>query len=228
MWKNNYTFACEMKTIYTLITLLFLLPGCTSGNEREVQPQPENAAVAVDTAAVVPDTVPVFRSDTAVVFREPMVRDSLFLVISKRDLSLTVYEDRGGDTLRIAWFPVCMGEGIGHKQRKGDHRTPESSLEVPFQITEINDASQWRHDFRDGRGSILAYGNWFLRLKTPGFTGIGIHGSTNNEHTIPGRASEGCIRLYDKDIITLKEKYAFIGMKVVVKKEEQGLYPFER
>ena len=57
MWKNNYTFACEMKTIYTLITLLFLLPGCTSGNEREVQPQPENAAVAVDTVAVVPDTV---------------------------------------------------------------------------------------------------------------------------------------------------------------------------
>ena len=156
------------------------------------------------------------------------MKDSLFLVISKRDLSLTVYEDRGGDTLRIAWFPVCMGEGIGHKQRKGDHRTPESSLEVPFQITEINDASQWRHNFRDGRGSILAYGNWFLRLKTPGFTGIGIHGSTNNEHTIPGRASEGCIRLYDKDIITLKEKYAFIGMKVVVKKEEQGLYPFER
>ena len=72
----------------------------------------------------------------------------------------------------------------------------------------------------------LAYGNWFLRLKTP-FNGIGIHGSTNNENTVPGRASEGCIRLLDQDIITLKEKYARVGMNVIVKGEEQGLLPFE-
>jgi hypothetical protein len=216
-----------LKNNYILITLLFLLPSCSNGSERGVQPQVENAAV-VDTAVVATDTIPPFHSDTAVIFREPQVRDSLFLVISKRDLSLTVYEDRGGDTLRIAWFPVCLGEGIGNKQKSGDHRTPESTLEEPFVITEVNDASLWRHDFRDGRGQILAYGHWFLRLRTPGFTSIGIHGSTNNEHSIPGRASEGCIRLYDKDIITLKERYAFPGMRVVVKKEGQGLFRFEQ
>lgn len=48
-----------------------------------------------------------------------------------------------------------------------------------------------------------AYGNWLLRLETP-FNCIGIHGSTNNEETVLGRASEGCIHLRDKDIVILK------------------------
>jgi hypothetical protein len=78
-----------MKNNYILITLLFLLPSCSNCSERGVQPQVENAAV-VDTAVVATDTIPPFHSDTAVIFREPQVRDSLFLVISKRDLSLTV------------------------------------------------------------------------------------------------------------------------------------------
>jgi lipoprotein-anchoring transpeptidase ErfK/SrfK len=55
-----------------------------------------------------------------------------------------------------------------------------------------------------------------MRLNTPGFKGIGIHGSTNNESSVPGRGSEGCIRLRDDDLIQLKEKYAFVGMRVVI------------
>jgi len=107
-------------------------------------------------------------------------------------------------------------------------RTPESPEGQPFTISKIQDASTWVHDFGDGRGSILAYGNWFLRLNTPGHSGIGIHGSTGNENTVPGRASEGCIRLLDKDIINLKENYARVGMPVIIKAEEQGLFPFEQ
>lgn len=105
-------------------------------------------------------------------------------------------------------------------------KTPESEPGEPFTIQQIQDASTWTHDFNDGRGPILAYGNWFMRLKTP-FSGIGIHGSTGNEKSVPGRASEGCIRLRDTDIITLKEKYAHVGMKVIIKQEEQGLFPYE-
>ena len=120
-----------------------------------------------------------------------------------------------------------MGKNKGDKQGKGDMRTPESPAGQPFTITMIQDASDWVHDFGDGRGSILSYGHWFLRLKTP-HNGIGIHGSTNNENTVPGRASEGCIRLLDKDIITLKERYARVGMPVIVKGEDQGLFPFEK
>ena len=99
-------------------------------------------------------------------------------------------------------------------------KTPECTFDNPFSITEIKPASSWTHDFGDGRGAILAYGNWFMRLKTPGHTGIGIHGSTNNESSVPGRGSEGCIRMLNDDLDELKANNAFVGMKVVILKDE--------
>lgn len=150
-----------------------------------------------------------------------------FIVISKKDLNLRVYGKQGGDTVLLAQFPACLSKNKGNKQCKGDMKTPESPAGKPFKITAIQDASTWTHDFKDGRGSIKAYGHWFLRLLTPGHSGIGIHGSTNNENSVPGRASEGCIRLRDADIITLKQKYAYVGMPVYIKAENQGLYPWE-
>lgn len=150
-----------------------------------------------------------------------------FIVVSKKGLELRVYCPNGGDTTLLVRFPACMGKNLGDKQRKGDHRTPESTLAKPFKITMIQDASGWTHNFRDGRGSIKAYGHWFLRLATPGHSGIGIHGSTNNRESVPGRASEGCIRLLDEDIITLKEQYAYVGMPVIVLDEDTEALPFE-
>lgn len=151
-----------------------------------------------------------------------------FIVISKKDLNLRVYGKQGNDTVLLAEYPACLSKNKGDKQRRGDMKTPESPAGKPFQITAIQDASTWKHDFKDGRGSIKAYGHWFLRLLTPGHSGIGIHGSTNNESSVPGRASEGCIRLRDADIITLKQKYAYVGMPVYIKAEDQGLYPWEK
>ena len=151
-----------------------------------------------------------------------------FIVISKKDLNLRVYDVVKGDTVLLQEFPVCLSKNKGNKQRKGDMKTPESPKGKPFRISQIQNASSWHHDFKDGRGSIKAYGNWFLRLATPGHSGIGIHGSTNNEKSVPGRASEGCIRLLDADIITLKEKYAYVGMPVIIKTENEGLYPWEK
>ncbi|MBR5102496.1 MAG: L,D-transpeptidase, partial [Muribaculaceae bacterium] len=131
------------------------------------------------------------------------------------------------DSSLVERFPACLSKNKGNKQRKGDMRTPESPKGKPFSISAIQNSSTWRHDFKDGRGNILAYGNWFLRLVTPGHSGIGIHGSTNNASSVPGRASEGCIRLRDADIITLKERYAYVGMPVIIKAENEGLYPWE-
>lgn len=153
---------------------------------------------------------------------------SSFIVISKKDLNLRVYDVVKGDTVLLQEFPACLSKNKGNKQRKGDMKTPESPKGKPFRISQIQNASSWHHDFKDGRGSIKAYGNWFLRLATPGHSGIGIHGSTNNEKSVPGRASEGCIRLLDADIITLKEKYAYVGMPVIIKTENEGLYPWEK
>lgn len=201
-----------MKRLLYILPLLLLF---SCGHDKQ-QPAQSAAPTAVATSqqiAVRPDA--------------PFDKDSTFIVISKRDLQLTVYASSGGDTVALASYPVCMGQNKGNKEGSGDMRTPESPEGQPFTITMIQDASTWTHDFGDGRGSIRAYGNWFLRLNTPGHKGIGIHGSTGNENTVPGRASEGCIRLLDKDIITLKEKYARVGMPVIVKGEDQGLFPFE-
>lgn len=165
-------------------------------------------------------------SDNPIVLNADFEKDKSFIVISKKDLTLKVYAEVNGDTAMVASFPVCLSLNKGQKEKSGDMKTPESEPGKPFKIKQIQDASTWEHDFKDGRGKIKAYGNWFLRLETP-FNGIGIHGSTNNEETVPGRASEGCIRLKDKDIIILKENYAYVGMPVIIKAEEQGDLPFE-
>ena len=159
------------------------------------------------------DTIP---KEKPVVFGEMVNRDNCFIVISKPELHLSVYEDQQGDTVLLARYPVCVGKNYGQKEKKGDMKTPECTFDNPFTITEIKPASSWTHDFGDGRGAILAYGNWFMRLKTPGHSGIGIHGSTNNESSVPGRGSEGCIRLLNDDLDALKANYAFVGMKVIV------------
>lgn len=163
------------------------------------------------------DTIP---EEQPLVFGELQDQKRCFIVISKPELHLSVYEDQEGDTVLLAQYPVCVGKNLGQKQKSGDMKTPECTFENPFSITQIQPASSWVHDFGDGRGSILAYGNWFMRLKTPGFSGIGIHGSTNNEDSVPGRGSEGCIRLRNEDLDVLKERYAFVGMKVIVLKDE--------
>ena len=161
--------------------------------------------------------------------RPELVRDrnKCFIVMSKKDYYLYVYEAQGRDTVLIARYDCCFSLKKGNKQRQGDMKTPSCSLANPFTISQIADASSWTHDFRDGRGAVKAYGNFFLRLVTPGHKGIGIHGSTNNVESVPGRASEGCIRLHDADIIDLRKNYAFVGMKVIIKDEKVDDYPFE-
>ena len=205
-------------TISLFLMLLPFIGTACSSNSGKAEPAAE-AAVADSTA------------DSAVIQFPPMPdapTGTAWIIISKRDQTLSVYDrNAAGDTVIVAQFPCCMGKNKGNKQRKGDMRTPESPAGKPFSIAMIEDASTWKHDFKDGRGNILAYGHWFLRLNTHGWRSIGIHGSTNNEHTVPGRASEGCIRLLDNDIITLKEHFAYVGMPVTVQAEDTAPLPWE-
>jgi len=198
---------------------LHTVSSCSFNNSASIEAVADT--IAIDTL----ENVVLQRSEVA--YSEMNDKSHCFIVVSKQELMLYVCEALDDDTVRLAEYPVCMGKNKGHKQKKGDMRTPECSWEQPFMISQIQDASTWSHDFGDGRGSILAYGNWFMRLVTPGFSGIGIHGSTNNEDSVPGRASEGCIRLLNDDLDVLKAKYAYEGMKVVVKAEGEGLKPFE-
>ncbi len=197
---------------YLFITLCYFLVACNSNasnNLTEATSTTNDTIIATDST--ITDTIA-----EKLVYGTLINRDSCFTIVSKPSLKLFVYEIQNGDSILIADYPVCVALKYGQKQKKGDMKTPECAADNPFTITEIVPASTWTHDFGDGRGSILAYGDWFLRLKTPGFSGIGIHGSTNNESSVPGRGSEGCIRLRNDDLNEFKEKYAFVGMRVVI------------
>ena len=109
----------------------------------------------------------------------------------------------------IEKYPVALGKNKGDKQKVGDNRTPEGD----FTITSIEDSHDWEHDFGDDTlGPIKgAYGPWFLRLSTLAsetksgkqWKGIAIHG-THDEASIGTRASEGCIRMRNEDVDSLK------------------------
>lgn len=92
--------------------------------------------------------------------------------------------------------PVATGKNVGNKEKAGDMRTPEGV----FQVADIQQAADWKHDFKDGKGEISgAYGDYFIRLAVPGHKGIGIHG-THLPESIGTRASEGCIRMDNEDL----------------------------
>ena len=205
-----------MTLLFGLLVALFAMPSCGSSSGSQTA---ETKVVApLETATQ--DTIVAIPADTATYYSEVVNKKNCFIIISKPEYRLYVCEVVDGDTVKRVHYPVCVGLAKGQKQRKGDMKTPECTAENPFTITEIVDASKWTHDFGDGRGSILSYGNWFMRLKTPGHSGIGIHGSTNNESSVPGRGSEGCIRLRNNDLDELKAKYAFVGMRVVILADE--------
>ena len=174
----------KMNILY-ILAAFFAMTSCGSGNATETV-EPVNETIEMQQ-----DTVEVVAADTATIYSDVVNQKNCFIVISKPEYRLYVCEVVDGDTVKRAHFPVCVGKAKGQKQKKGDMKTPECTAENPFTITEIVDASNWHHDFGDGRGSILSYGHWFMRLKTPGHSGIGIHGSTNNESSVPGRGSEG-------------------------------------
>lgn len=138
-----------------------------------------------------------------------------YIHIDKQTMTLTLY---GADGNARATFGVSTGKGYGNKQRRGDMRTPEGT----FRITQIQDASSWSHDFGDGLGVIEgAYGPWFMRLETPGFSGIGIHG-THKPSSIGTRDSEGCIRLLNENVDSLRRMVS-VGTTVIITPGEADL-----
>ena len=56
----------------------------------------------------------------------PKVREKCFIVVSKKDMKLTVYEATKKDTVMVARFDCCLGKNFGDKQKRGDMCTPEA------------------------------------------------------------------------------------------------------
>lgn len=113
------------------------------------------------------------------------------IVIDKSRFKLYLF--KGGKLVKK--YPVSIGRNPdgADKRQKGDLRTPEGN----FHIVSIHKSDKWLHEGQ------LAYGPWFLRLKTP-WQGIGIHG-TNEPEKLGTKASEGCIRLHSDNIAELKK-----------------------
>lgn len=136
------------------------------------------------------------------------IKNAEFILVNKELMNLSVIDYKGKTVLEC---PIACGKNYGNKQEQGDLRTPEGV----FRISEVLDASSWTHDFKDGNGEVDgAYGPYFIRLDTPGHKGIGIHG-THLPESIGTRATEGCIRLNNDDLVQLKE-YIYSGMVVVI------------
>lgn len=137
-----------------------------------------------------------------------LIKNAEFVIVDKQRMTLQMYDFKGNLTFSA---PIACGRNLGNKKEKGDLRTPEGV----FHVVSIEEASGWSHDFKDGNGVIdSAYGPWFIRLDTPGHRGIGIHG-THAPESLGTRATEGCIRLKNEDVVKLKEK-VHVGMTVVI------------
>ena len=131
-----------------------------------------------------------------------------FIVVDKQALRLALV-DAQGEAIRE--YGISCAAKYGPKQVRGDGKTPEGI----FKINELLNARGLSHDFGDGKGPIPdAYGPWFLRLDVPGIRDIGIHGTPFPE-SIGTRATEGCVRLRDEDILDLKSRVR-VGTPVII------------
>lgn len=182
-----------MKKLFCVITLLAAVVACGAKTKSAEAEAASKTASETSTDGVVAD------GDES---------KAAYIIISKQDFTLSLYDSN--DRL-VCRFPVAVGKNYGNKQRSGDMKTPEGD----FSIQQIQPASDWGHDFGDGKGWIPnCYGNWFIRLKTPPHRGIGIHG-THAPESIGTRATEGCIRLRNADLDSLKPLVR-VGMPVAI------------
>jgi lipoprotein-anchoring transpeptidase ErfK/SrfK len=138
------------------------------------------------------------------------IRGSTFVIIDKSNYSLKLYKYTGE---LIQDSKIAYGKIPGNKRKIGDLKTPEGI----FSILSVEDASGWEHDFKDDTlGKIKgAYGPYFIRLSVPGHKGIGIHG-THDNNSIGSRASEGCIRMKNEDLIKLVKKIKTTSVVAII------------
>jgi lipoprotein-anchoring transpeptidase ErfK/SrfK len=108
-------------------------------------------------------------------------------------------------------YPVAIGKGDGEKELSA---TPEGDFVID---AKIKDPPWYRRGERiehaDPR-NILGT-RWMGFKPTSELTGYGIHGTTEPQ-TVPGRASNGCIRMHNADVEELFE-WVPKGTKVYVR-----------
>ena len=189
-----------------ITVLLLCAAGCTSHIDRRV-----NDCNTSETTAPQQNATQEAKAEQAA----PLIANApsgTSILIRKSEFRLYLLKD--GNVVN-SW-PVALGKNAGQKRVSGDMKTPDGT----FPIDEMLDASYWTHDFGDGKGEIEgAYGPYFISLDTSNLSGgawdgIGIHG-THDPASIGTRASEGCIRMHNSDLLALKKQIS-VGTQVTI------------
>lgn len=137
-----------------------------------------------------------------------------FIIVDKASMKVILY-DRYGNK-KLAYGMDC-GSNYGTKHRKADRRTVDGY----FTAEGIYDSTDWLYTNDNGYTSPARgqFGPRFIRLKTPVTRSIGIHG-TSAPRSIGRRASHGCIRILNQNILELV-KYAEKDMPIIVSPSER-------
>ena len=132
-----------------------------------------------------------------------------FIAVDKSRMKVILF-DRFGNIQKS--YGMACAKNYGTKHEKGDSRTPEGF----FSVEGIYDSTEWLFTDDDGVTSKKKgqFGPRFIRLRIPGTSQIGIHG-TCAPWSIGARASHGCIRITNENILELVELVE-IGMPVIV------------
>ena len=199
-----------LATVLFLVMTAVALSGCLLDSSEAAKGK---AAIAKQEAQVDAPKAEEKQEEKLPTLAEQYKMDADFILIKKSEFKLYAVDAKGNI---VSEYGCALGLNPGQKEKSGDMKTPDGV----FPIDEILDASYWTHDFNDGKGEIPgAYGPWFISLDTTElsggrWSGIGIHG-THAPESIGTRASEGCVRLNNDDIVKLKQ-FARVGMKVVI------------
>lgn len=207
--------------IFSLLIVFFgVLTGCNSSGKKSPATTPAEVGKKVAETPVEEKDTKSYKDKIAAeqaakkdreetVRKGPIQGKTYSILVKKSAYTLTLFQDN----TPIAVYKVAIGKNPGQKQAVGDLRTPDGD----FTVDELCDATYWTHDFGDGKGEIKgAYGPFFISLRTPGWSGIGIHG-THDPASLGTRASEGCVRMNNKDLVKIKP---FVQEGTKVKIEE--------
>lgn len=132
-----------------------------------------------------------------------------FIIVDKASMRVILY-DRYGNVKKA--YDMACAKNYGTKHKKADSRTPEGF----FEVEGIYNSTDWLYTDDDGVTSKKKgqFGPRFIRLKIPVTSQIGIH-RTCSPWSIGHRASHGCIRLTNDNIMELVELVE-PGMPVIV------------
>lgn len=124
---------------------------------------------------------------------------SIVAIIDKSEQKLIVKENEE----IVAEYSVSTGRNSGDKQKVGDCRTPEGE----FYLSPPIDSSEWRYQ------GVLAYGDYFFRVKGSDWKGIGLHGTKGS---VGKPKSHGCIRMRNEELLEFKEYHYKENMKLII------------